>query len=141
MAIRQTFPAFPGFNSWLEGKGGTDLWYQHLFTVQSSGIQLCPCPAICLSMHDISLFCSLHCDSLSCMLDLSQTVRATLCYRIPAAYLQGTKPFIHPDQAEAPLIVFINSRSGGRAGASLTETLYQTLGHSQVGPTAQPFLC
>ncbi|KAK9860340.1 hypothetical protein WJX84_003520 [Apatococcus fuscideae] len=58
-------------------------------------------------------------------------------YRIPAAYLQGTKPFIHSDQPEAPLIVFINSRSGGRAGASLTETLYQTLGHSQVFDLAE----
>ncbi|KAK9840512.1 hypothetical protein WJX84_002557 [Apatococcus fuscideae] len=58
-------------------------------------------------------------------------------YRIPATYLQGTKPFIHPDQPEAPLIVFINSRSGGRAGATLTETLYQTLGHSQVFDLAE----
>ena len=30
------------------------------------------------------------------------------------------------------MIVFINSRSGGRAGAKLTETLYRTLGHAQV---------
>lgn len=53
-------------------------------------------------------------------------------YRVPLAYLRDTKKFVVPDLPEAPLIVFINSRSGGRAGPALTETLFHALGHSQV---------
>ncbi|KAK9817059.1 hypothetical protein WJX72_008941 [[Myrmecia] bisecta] len=53
-------------------------------------------------------------------------------YRIPGAYLTGTKKYIVPEHPEAPLIVFINSRSGGRAGPALTEVLYHALGHAQV---------
>ena len=52
--------------------------------------------------------------------------------RIPLSYLSHTKRFHAPEVPEAPMIVFINSRSGGRAGAKLTETLYRTLGHAQV---------
>ena len=32
--------------------------------------------------------------------------------------------------------MFINSKSGGRAGAKLTEVLYHTLGHAQASGTA-----
>ena len=46
--------------------------------------------------------------------------------------MQATKPFLGPELAEAPLIVFINSRSGGHAGPKLTETLFRALGHAQV---------
>ena len=53
--------------------------------------------------------------------------------RIPHAFLQQIKKVQIPEVAEAPLIVFINSRSGGRAGPKLTEVLYHALGHSQVG--------
>ncbi|CAL8467982.1 g7520 [Coccomyxa elongata] len=53
-------------------------------------------------------------------------------YRIPAPYLANTKKFLAPELPEAPLIVFINSKSGGRAGPKLTEVLYHTLGHAQV---------
>lgn len=52
--------------------------------------------------------------------------------RIPAPYLVDTKKFLAPELPEAPLIVFINSKSGGRAGPKLTEVLYHTLGHAQV---------
>ena len=52
--------------------------------------------------------------------------------RVPLSYLRDTKRFVVPDLPEAPLIVFINSRSGGRAGPALTETLFHALGHSQV---------
>lgn len=52
--------------------------------------------------------------------------------RVPLSYLRDTKKFVVPDLPEAPLIVFINSRSGGRAGPALTETLFHALGHSQV---------
>ena len=54
--------------------------------------------------------------------------------RVPLSYLRDTKKFVVPDLPEAPLIVFINSRSGGRAGPALTETLFHALGHSQVEP-------
>lgn len=47
-------------------------------------------------------------------------------------YLADTKKFLAPELPEAPLIVFINSKSGGHAGPKLTETLYRTLGHAQV---------
>lgn len=55
----------------------------------------------------------------------------TAC-RIPAPYLVNTKKFLAPELPEAPLIVFINSKSGGHAGPQLTEVLYHTLGHAQV---------
>lgn len=51
---------------------------------------------------------------------------------MPLTYLRETKKFIVPELPEAPLIVFINSRSGGRAGPKLAETLFHALGHSQV---------
>lgn len=36
------------------------------------------------------------------------------------------------DVAESPMIAFINSRSGGRAGPQLLTTLHQALGNAQV---------
>ena len=51
---------------------------------------------------------------------------------MPLTYLRETKKFVVPELPEAPLIVFINSRSGGRAGPKLAETLFHALGHSQV---------
>ncbi len=65
-----------------------------------------------------------------CMLRLLSS-RCVTC-RIPAPYLANTKKFLAPELPEAPLIVFINSKSGGRAGPKLTEVLYHTLGHAQV---------
>ncbi|CAL5219909.1 g1838 [Coccomyxa viridis] len=53
-------------------------------------------------------------------------------YRIPVPYLLNTKKYLAPELPEAPLIVFINSKSGGHAGPQLTEVLYHTLGHAQV---------
>ena len=55
--------------------------------------------------------------------------------RIPTPYLANTKKFLAPELPEAPFIVFINSKSGGRAGAQLTEVLYHTLGHAQASCT------
>ena len=52
--------------------------------------------------------------------------------RIARPYLANTKKFTAPEVTEAPLIVFINSKSGGRVGPALTEVLYQSLGHAQV---------
>ena len=54
------------------------------------------------------------------------------CCRIPVPYLLNTKKYLAPELPEAPLIVFINSKSGGHAGPQLTEVLYHTLGHAQV---------
>ena len=51
--------------------------------------------------------------------------------RIPPALLTATKKFRAPELPEAPLIAFINSRSGGRAGPKLAVILYRTLGHAQ----------
>lgn len=48
--------------------------------------------------------------------------------------MTGTKAFLGPDLPDAPLLVFINSRSGGRAGPRLKEVLCHALGHSQVPP-------
>lgn len=50
--------------------------------------------------------------------------------RVPNAYLASTR-YIGRDVPEAPLIVFINSRSGGHAGPRLTEALRRALGQSQ----------
>ncbi len=50
-------------------------------------------------------------------------------------FLTATKKFRAPELPEAPLIAFINSRSGGRAGPKLAEILYRTLGHAQARAT------
>lgn len=65
-------------------------------------------------------------------LPLFVCISCTILCRINQAYLKGTKKFSAPEISEAPLIVFINSRSGGHAGPKLTEVLYQSLGHAQV---------
>ena len=58
-------------------------------------------------------------------------------YRIPRDYMRATKKLEVARLPEAPLIVFINSRSGGRAGARLTQVLCHALGVAQVSaPTA-----
>ena len=67
------------------------------------------------------------------MLCSAKVQRSLLCCRIPVPYLVNTKKFLAPELPEAPLIVFINSKSGGHAGPQLTEVLYHTLGHAQVG--------
>jgi hypothetical protein len=63
------------------------------------------------------------------------------CARVPGLYLKDTKKFTAPELPEAPLIVFINSKSGGRAGPKLTETLYRAIGHAQVMQQALSILC
>lgn len=65
----------------------------------------------------------------------------TPCFRVPLTYLRNTKKFVGHEVPEAPLIVFINSRSGGRAGPALTETLFHALGHSQVSNTPANMCC
>lgn len=52
--------------------------------------------------------------------------------RIPHEYLKGTKQFLGSALPDSPLLVFINSRSGSRAGARLAEVLCHAIGHSQV---------
>lgn len=59
--------------------------------------------------------------------------------RIPHEYLKGTKQFLGSALPDSPLLVFINSRSGGRAGARLTEVLCHAIGHSQVQAAAPRF--
>lgn len=54
-------------------------------------------------------------------------------YRIPRDYMRATKKLPVAQLPDAPLIVFINSRSGGRAGARLTQVLCHALGVAQVG--------
>ena len=54
------------------------------------------------------------------------------CCSIPAEYLVGTKPFVGLQQAEAPLIVFCNAKSGGRVGTALATVLCHALGQGQV---------
>ena len=51
---------------------------------------------------------------------------------IPADYLVGTKRFVGLQLAEAPLIVFINAKSGGRVGPRLATVLFHALGQGQV---------
>ena len=65
-------------------------------------------------------------------LEVHYNVYASCPCRVPLIYLRETKKFVVPELPEAPLIVFINSRSGGRAGPKLAETLFHALGHSQV---------
>lgn len=52
-------------------------------------------------------------------------------HRIPREYLIGTKSKMGAELPDAPLVVFINSRSGGRAGARLTQVLCHVIGHVQ----------
>lgn len=48
--------------------------------------------------------------------------------------LQGTRSDLPPSAvAETPLIVFINARSGGRAGPKLARQLCRAVGRAQVG--------
>lgn len=58
-------------------------------------------------------------------------------YRIPMDFLKGTKPFIGPVLAEAPLICFINCKSGGRLGPRLGQTLSRAISGSQVFDVSQ----
>ncbi len=58
-------------------------------------------------------------------------------HRIPREYLVGTKAKLGAELPDAPLVVFINSRSGGRAGARLTQVLCHVIGHVQ----ASSLLC
>jgi len=53
-------------------------------------------------------------------------------YRIPKDYMLATKKLLAAPLPDAPLIVFINSRSGGRAGARLTQVLCHAVGSAQV---------
>ena len=53
-------------------------------------------------------------------------------YRIPNDYMLATKRVHTSPLPDAPLIVFINSRSGGRAGVRLTQVLCHAVGSAQV---------
>ncbi|KAF6254714.1 diacylglycerol kinase accessory domain-containing protein [Scenedesmus sp. NREL 46B-D3] len=53
-------------------------------------------------------------------------------YRVAPEFLRGTKKDALYDTDEAPLIVFINARSGGRVGPELAGVLSRALGSSQV---------
>jgi len=53
-------------------------------------------------------------------------------YRIAPEFLRGTKPDADFETDEAPLIVFINARSGGRLGPELANVLARAVGSSQV---------
>ena len=52
-------------------------------------------------------------------------------HRIPREYLLGTRSQLGAELPDGPLIVFINSRSGGRAGARLMQVLCHVIGHVQ----------
>ncbi len=52
--------------------------------------------------------------------------------RISPRLLAGTRPDVAPAPADAPLLVFINGRSGGKAGAALAAALRRALGAAQV---------
>lgn len=54
------------------------------------------------------------------------------CCSLAPEFLQGTKPGAEFDTDEAPLIVFINARSGGRVGPELAGVLAKAVGSSQV---------
>lgn len=60
----------------------------------------------------------------------------TYCLLLPARiapeFLRGTKPDADFETDEAPLIVFINARSGGRLGPELANVLARAVGSSQV---------
>lgn len=53
-------------------------------------------------------------------------------YRIPADYLRGTHRDAAFEKLEAPLIAFVNARSGGRLGTHVANVLCKALGRSQV---------
>lgn len=58
-------------------------------------------------------------------------------YRIPIDFLKGTKPFAGLNMAEVPLLCFINSKSGGQAGPTVTLRLSQAISYSQVFDVSQ----
>ena len=53
-------------------------------------------------------------------------------YRIPNKFLAGCKGIHAVDIPETPLIAFVNSRSGGRAGEEIMGVLSRSIGHTQV---------
>ena len=57
--------------------------------------------------------------------------------RVAPEFLTGTNAAAGFDACETPLIVFINARSGGRAGPHLATVLAQAIGSSQVFDLAQ----
>lgn len=57
--------------------------------------------------------------------------------RIAPEFLKGTKPDAEFDTTDAPLIVFINARSGGRVGPQLAGVLARAVGSAQVGVLAR----
>ena len=84
------------------------------------------------SLYTTNLCAHRTCSSFGCSWSSQKSKDACDACRIPLPYLGNTKKFLAPELPEAPLIVFINSKSGGHAGPELTEVLYHTLGHAQV---------
>lgn len=60
-------------------------------------------------------------------------------YRVPYEVVEGLFKKSAPDRPPAPLLVFINSRSGGHAGPDLTRAFHRSLGYTQARPPPQPF--
>lgn len=84
------------------------------------------------AMIIVSVEAARHISSASLQSPYNPLSKVCSTCRIPVPYLVNTKKFLAPELPEAPLIVFINSKSGGHAGPELTEVLYHTLGHAQV---------
>eukprot|EP00892_Ulva_mutabilis_P011273 jgi/Ulvmu1/8518/UM044_0052.1 len=53
-------------------------------------------------------------------------------YRVPYEVVEGLFEMVAPERAPTPLLVFINSRSGGRAGPELTRAFQRSVGYTQV---------
>lgn len=58
-------------------------------------------------------------------------------YRIPTTFLRGTKPYAGPALAEAPLVVFVNSKSGGLSGPRVALALSRAVSGQQVFDVSQ----
>lgn len=63
---------------------------------------------------------------------LSYCCLSGAAHRIDPQFLKCTKPDAEFDTDEAPLIVFINARSGGRVGPQLAGVLARAVGSAQV---------
>lgn len=100
--------------------------------------QTCCTERDCKHTHTLLLqACILNCVHLS--LDVSPSLFLTgVCSllgcqrRLPFSYVAGIKEGLS-STPEAPLIVFINARSGGRDGPALALALSRALGRAQVG--------
>ena len=89
-----------------------------------------PARALQVGCRDTQSAQHLH-SSAALLRSITELTEPRMWCRVPRTYLAQTR-YTGRAVPEAPLIVFINSRSGGHAGPRLTEVLCRALGQAQV---------